>query len=625
MPRTRKWAPRRIAGPRLIRRSRSIVARDLPGLSLTERANASSASPTQDSFEYFFTDDALRSALCDERIGLTRKLHNQEFLHRAGHTGASPSSASLILKYFPPRSRWKKRTPKERRGSRPSYATARQHLSRTTRILARNAEEQDQSWIRQQVELFGLIRWRALGDRSVQIKPPKILLAPKSPQGKQYRIIASYDLEDKLLLGQTARYLRTMFDPAFLNCSYAFRVGGESSPPNHHDAFRRLISYWTDRSDLLRQPVWAVEADIQGFYDNVSHSVVRRRYEEGVRQLRSSGTVVDARARRIIHAFLRSYDYRHYAYEQACSMLLEKGVNVVNMDDRLDQIRMFYADPEAELIGIPQGGALSCFIANLLLHSADIAVMGVLNASESQSVYVRYCDDMIALSTDYATLDRTREVYEGTLAKLKLPYHPFRAVNYGKEFWSGKSKGPYRWGKKSAGHVPWLAFVGYQLRYDGLIRVRPSSIAKELRKQARITTEFLGSIQRFERKSGFFRRSRRSLLRGLRDRLEAMSVGKRRRYEYHVDTFEECWCAAWECLRDGQLPSSQPIVRQQLRALDRGRRRQMKRAERQLKRRQNPASTVPLKDNRPRSTPGKPMSYSCLSVDSDGEGAGHEC
>ena len=82
------------------------------------------------------------------------------------------------------------------------------------------------------------------------------------------------------------------------------------------------------------------------------------------------------------------------------------------------------------------------------------------------------------------------------LAKLKLPFHePLKKIEYNKEFWDKKSKYPYCWGPKYKGIVPWIGFLGYQIRYDNIIRVRRLSINKELKKQVKETNNIIKIIR----------------------------------------------------------------------------------------------------------------------------------
>ena len=88
-------------------------------------------------------------------------------------------------------------------------------------------------------------------------------------------------------------------------------------------------------------------------------------------------------------------------------------------------------------------------------------------------------------------------------------------------FWSGKSKAPYEWGPPDKpGRVPWCAFVGYHVRYDGVLRIRPSSVKKEIEKHNRILSEIRRYLRRREQA-----RSKRQILYRFRQRLRSIAVG----------------------------------------------------------------------------------------------------
>ena len=68
---------------------------------------------------------------------------------------------------------------------------------------------------------------------------PKIVAIPKS--ATEYRCLAQYEnLSDRLILAQTARYVRDQFDELLSPNSYAFRRSGEIS---HVTAIRKLRDY----------------------------------------------------------------------------------------------------------------------------------------------------------------------------------------------------------------------------------------------------------------------------------------------------------------------------------------------------------------------------------------------
>ncbi|MHC4537067.1 MAG: hypothetical protein ACYS6K_24220 [Planctomycetota bacterium] len=73
----------------------------------------------------------------------------------------------------------------------------------------------------------------------------------------------------------------------------------------------------------------------------------------------------------------------------------------------------------------------------------------------------------------------------------RLPAHtPVPIKEYSKDYYDIKSKLPFRWGNRRGERIiPWISFLGYQVRYDGIIRVRRKSIQKELEKQVRVVTK----------------------------------------------------------------------------------------------------------------------------------------
>lgn len=71
--------------------------------------------------------------------------------------------------------------------------------------------------------------------------------------------IPSY--EDKLVQGVLAKVLNGVYEPRFLDCSYGFRPDRSA-----HDAIKTI------RDIIYKRPIgWVVEADIKGFFDNISH------------------------------------------------------------------------------------------------------------------------------------------------------------------------------------------------------------------------------------------------------------------------------------------------------------------------------------------------------------------
>ena len=180
-------------------------------------------------------------------------------------------------------------------------------------------------------------------------------------------------------------------------------------------------------------------------------------------------------------------------------------------------------------IGIPQGGALSGLISNVVLSTVDND--SILKGDDPDRFFCRYGDDIILMHTSKKECERLIDLYCSTLTESKLLYHEFVSVadsQFRKPdgtvrpgLWDQKSRRPFLWGRKEGEteQVDWIGFLGYEIRYTGEVRIRRSSlndkfkgikrkyrtgaqtrIAKgELSKHSReyIEKEILGRIERF--------------------------------------------------------------------------------------------------------------------------------
>lgn len=134
-----------------------------------------------------------------------------------------------------------------------------------------------------------------------------------------------------------------------------------------------------------------------------------------------------------------------------------------------------------------------------MLSSADEVVCKILGPN---GFYARYCDDIVIIHPNKETCQEALTAYLKRLEELKLPYHPPKAVQkYGASFWEEKSKLPYLWADAPGYASPWLGFVGYQIHRNGMIRVRKSSIEKEISKQRATIQKMMAQLNERIRRS----------------------------------------------------------------------------------------------------------------------------
>jgi hypothetical protein len=267
----------------------------------------------------------------------------------------------------------------------------------------------------------------------------------------------------------------------------------------------------------------------------------------------------------------------------------------------------FYGDGlNGVRVGIPQGGALSCFISNLVLHTADEATM--LAPGEGNQLYMRFCDDMILLNTDKQECERSFDRFQAAVTDLKLLIHPAKAfTQYSKEFWEAKSKVVYKWDSTSndKSNVPWLSYVGYQINYNGFTRIRKRSFEKELAKQKTECNSVLNALKQGEVHINFIsKKSKKEQLFALEKRLINMSVGRVKLHQPNKLHFL-CWTNGFKSI-DPSLSSFK-----QLKILDRNRSLQLYRVKKQLQELTRPSTDLylPLRPTHKKHYFGAPFSY----------------
>lgn len=155
-------------------------------------------------------------------------------------------------------------------------------------------------------------------------------------------------LEDKLLQLAAARLLTAIYEQDFLDCSWGYR-------PNRgpREAGRVLAD------SLFRGRIgWVVEADIRGFFDNISHEWMLRMLKERIE---------DKAFLRLIRKWLKAG-------------VLEEDGRVVH-----------------PATGTPQGGIVSPVLANIYLHYVlDLWFnKKVQKESRGQTCLMRFADDFV--------------------------------------------------------------------------------------------------------------------------------------------------------------------------------------------------------------------------------------
>lgn len=407
---------------------------------------------------------------------------------------------------------------------------------------------------------------------------PKLKKDKKLKGENECRPICLFNLKDRIILSITNKYLTRLFDDCFDDCSYAFRSKKNKSGDsvvNHHDCIKDILEYKHKHSEI---PLYVAECDMEKFYDTVNHKIAMVLYDQLINQCQIKHPSIDfTNVTHIFNQFLECYAFNKNVPLKS-DLKYWESYSIPNgvfkwVDDEIKRFG-YYTSIENERIGIPQGGALSGLIANIMLNVADKVVL------QTGAFYMRFCDDMIILHPNKETCEIAKELYVNALKGLKLVPHSFKqeselvkkrkntskekkklGIDSYEQFWNGKSKGPYKWASIDDGGFPWIGFVGYEINHEGHVRVRKKSFLKELNKQKEVVVKIKKAVTHGMRKS------KGSVTESAIHRLVGMSVGRVNLKNYETVSNDLCWKNGFKELK----PNRYSI--QQIKQLDRNRNR----------------------------------------------------
>lgn len=262
-------------------------------------------------------------------------------------------------------------------------------------------------------------------------KPSKRQYIPKA-DGKQ-RPLGIASLEDKIAQQALVAVLNCIYEEDFLGFSYGFRPGR-----SQHMALDALAA--GIRSKKVN---WVLDADIQGFFDNINHEWMMKFLEH---------RIADRRVLRLIQKWLRAG---------------------VSEDGQWSKTT----------VGTPQGAVISPLLANIVLHYVLDLWTNKWRRSEARGdvIIVRYADDFVMGFQYQSEAEHFLQNLKDRLQRFGLALHPekTRLIEFGR-YAAGNRK------LKGLPRPETFNFLGFthmcgKTRTDGRFKLARKTIKKRMR------------------------------------------------------------------------------------------------------------------------------------------------
>ena len=176
---------------------------------------------------------------------------------------------------LPARKAWRRSGIRGRDGVDPAIVRQRA-VWRTVNRLRQDGTLANYRWGQALLKLVEDVRGR-VSSGIITFDPPRMIeIAKGYKNGRpEYRRVASFEnLSDRVILSRMTAYVRDRLESVLSDSCYSFR---KDNSITHQTAVEHLQRY---RARFAEGSLFVGECDIEKFFDNISHEVVRNRWAE---------------------------------------------------------------------------------------------------------------------------------------------------------------------------------------------------------------------------------------------------------------------------------------------------------------------------------------------------------
>lgn len=456
------------------------------------------------SFVDYASPERILELLIKERVkvaikGKLQKLSPALTLKKE-ENGEKFSASEQLFLIMPPRNSWCRPQKKDRLNNHNEKRSDKQILTRAVAITIKKHRKSPDSYpyLKRLDDYIAQLRHDVISQEPLKFSSIKIFGKKKKVDTDgtiNLRPLCVFEsLREKLLIALASKYLSQVFDPLLHEEILSYRPpriyhnSSELVLTNRDNAIENLQQY--RKSNRMRN-IYVTECDIQKYFDTINHDVIRQCFSAFVAKIQTQHQQFDyTSVGRIVEAYLNSYSfYKTVVAENERLSRLTPPQRIEAPKEQLFIERGCYTAEEflasKDKIGIPQGGALSGLISNVVLSTVDRK--SILHKADRNRFFCRYGDDIMLMHTSKEECQRLIDSYCHTLTEYKLLYHDFISVADSQfrrnqavrpSLWNQKSRSPFLWGRAidDDEQIDWIGFLGYEIRYSSDVRLRRSSL-----------------------------------------------------------------------------------------------------------------------------------------------------